>query len=229
MEDHGKGRDSARIYGSGRAHPEGFTKKRRRVCHLLQTQQSCLLSDPVATLLGNDEHGRGGMPSLKSGQGVIGFREAPAIGGLMNRTLGDLDTAAMSIEKIAQKLVVVAWDVHKTTSPVHLAEEFLNDVIVFLGPIPTRFQSPAVNDVADELDRAHVDLTEEIKKGLALAALCPEMQVGDDKSTISMCDRRPCGSLAIGSAIIMRLVSQSCDTRNSAEWTTFCLILAANC
>ena len=59
---------------------------------------------------------------------------------------------------VAQELVVVAGDVDDARALARLAQQLLHDVVVRLRPVPALLQPPAVDDVADEIDRLGADL-----------------------------------------------------------------------
>ena len=61
------------------------------------------------------------------------------------------------------------------------AQQLLHHVVVRLRPIPGRAQRPAVDDVADEIDRLGVVMAEEIEQPVGLAAARAEVHVGDEQ------------------------------------------------
>jgi len=92
-----------------------------------------------------------------------------------------LDAAEVGAEIVAQELVVVARHVDDARALARLAQELLHHVVVRLRPIPARAQLPAVDDVADQVDRLGVVPAQEIEQPLGLAAARAEMDVGDEQ------------------------------------------------
>ena len=80
---------------------------------------------------------------------------------------------------VAQELVVVAGDVDDLGALARLAQHLLHEVVVRLRPVPARFQRPAIDDIADQVDRVGVVAAQEIEQSFGLRAAGPEMHVGD--------------------------------------------------
>ena len=97
--------------------------------------------------------------------------------------VGDLDAAEMRALERPQELVVVAGDVDDARALAALAQQLLDHVIVRLRPVPGAAQPPAVDDVADQIDRLGVVVAQEIEQELGLRRLRAEMDVGDEQRT----------------------------------------------
>ena len=106
---------------------------------------------------------------------------AAAVGALVHGALAHLDAAEMGAVIVAQELVVIAGHVDDAGALARLAQQLLHDVVVRLRPIPARSQLPAVDDVADEVDRLGVVVAQEVEQELRLAPLRAEMHVGDEQ------------------------------------------------
>jgi hypothetical protein len=91
----------------------------------------------------------------------------------------DVDAAEMQVEIVAQHLVVVARHVDDARALARLAQQLLDDVVVRLVPVPAALQPPAVDDVADEVDRLGVVVAQEVEQEVGLAAGRAEMDVGE--------------------------------------------------
>ena len=81
----------------------------------------------------------------------------------------------------AQELVVIAGDVDDARALAALAQQLLHHVVVRLRPVPGAAQPPAVDDVADQIDRLGVVVAQEIEQELGLGRLRAEMDVGDEQ------------------------------------------------
>lgn len=106
---------------------------------------------------------------------------APAVGRHMHRALDHLDAPEMRAVIAPQKLVVIAGDVDDARPLARLAQELLHhDVVMALRPIPGRFQRPAVEDIADEVDRVGVVTPQKVRETLGLAASGSKMNIGQN-------------------------------------------------
>ena len=108
-------------------------------------------------------------------------QEVAAVGGLVDVAVGDLDAAEMRALEGAQELVVVAGDIDDARALAALAQQLLDHVIVRLRPMPGTAQPPAVDDVADQIDRIGIVIAEEIEQELRLGRLRAEMDVRDEQ------------------------------------------------
>ena len=112
-------------------------------------------------------------------QVAVDHPEPAAVGGLVNPFIGDLDAAEVVLHVLARELVVIARHEDHARALAHLAQELLHDVVVRLRPVPGAAQLPAVDDVADEVERLAFHVPEEREQLAGLAAGCAEVQVGD--------------------------------------------------
>ena len=91
-----------------------------------------------------------------------------AVGGLVQRVVDDFDAAEIEAGVIAREFVVIARHIDDARALARLAQQLLDDVIVRLRPVPAALQPPAVDDVADEIDRVGVVVFEEIEQQFGL-------------------------------------------------------------
>ncbi len=84
---------------------------------------------------------------------------------------------------VAQELVVIAGNVDDPGSLARLAQEFLDDIVMVLRPVPGFLQPPSVDDVADQINRIGFVMAHEIEEAFSLASLGAEMHVGDKERT----------------------------------------------
>ncbi len=82
---------------------------------------------------------------------------------------------------------MIARQVDDARALARLAQQLLHDVVVVLRPVPARAQLPAVDDIADQIDRVGVVIAQEIEKLLGLAAARAEMHIGNKQSTELYC------------------------------------------
>ena len=57
--------------------------------------------------------------------------------------------AELAADVVAQKFVVIAGNIDDARAFTSLAQELLDDVVVFLRPVPAAPQTPSVDDIAD--------------------------------------------------------------------------------
>ena len=100
----------------------------------------------------------------------------------MDRVLDDLDAAEMRSVIGPQEFVVVAGHVNDCRALARLAQHFLDEVVMRLRPVPARLQRPAIDDIADEIDRLGIVILEEIQQLAGLRAARTQMDVGDEQS-----------------------------------------------
>lgn len=100
---------------------------------------------------------------------------------LMDRMVGERDSAQADAHVIAQELVVVSGHVDEGRALAHLAEQFLHHVVMALRPIPARFEPPSIDDVADEIDRLGVIGSEKVQERLRLATFRAQMEIRQEQ------------------------------------------------
>src|SRR5262249_36968612 len=83
---------------------------------------------------------------------AVNHQVAAAVGAEVDIALGYFDAAEMGAVVFTQKLVVIAWHVNHAGAFARLAQQLLNYVVVSLRPIPSHLQTPAVDNVADQID-----------------------------------------------------------------------------
>src|SRR5271167_4407216 len=88
---------------------------------------------------------------------------ALAVGRRMDRLPLDLDSAERQTEELAGKLVVVAGNEHHPGAAANLAQQFLDDVVMSLRPIPAGAEAPAIDDIADKVDRLGLDMAQHVQ------------------------------------------------------------------
>ena len=72
--------------------------------------------------------------------------------------------------KTGKKLVMVAGDINDFGALTALAQEFLNDVVVILGPVNGAPESPYIDQVSDKVEFLKFCVSEELEQRSGLAA-----------------------------------------------------------
>ncbi len=98
----------------------------------------------------------------------------------MNGGAHNFDAAEIIAYVVAGELVVVAGDIDDPRALAGALQELLHDVIMGLRPIPARFQPPAVDDIADKIDRIGFIMLQKSEQHLGLTSLCAEVDVGQE-------------------------------------------------
>jgi hypothetical protein len=106
---------------------------------------------------------------------------ALAVGGLVQGIIRQLDASEIDAEIVAQELVMVARKVDEARPFPDLAQELLHHVVVGLRPVPTGFQLPSVDNVADEIDGVRIIGLEEVEQGPCLAPPGAEVEVRQEQ------------------------------------------------
>src|SRR3546814_17416044 len=102
----------------------------------------------------------------------------------MHRLFPDLDTAEIRACELAEHLVVIAGDIDDVRAALGALHDAADDRIVPLGPVKALLQSPAVDDVADQVEDIAVDVIEEIEQQPVVASSRAEVDVGNPDRSI---------------------------------------------
>ena len=109
-------------------------------------------------------------------------QEALAVGGLMDRAVGDDDAAEMHALEHAQELVVVAGDVGDAGALARLAQQLLDDVVVASAASARSACSRQPSTMSPtRIDRLGLVMAQEIDQEIGLRRLRSEMDVGDEQ------------------------------------------------
>src|SRR3546814_5721311 len=104
----------------------------------------------------------------------------------MHRLFPDLDTAEIRACELAEHLVVIAGDIDDVRAALGALHDAADDRIVPLGPVKALLQSPAVDDVADQVEDIAVDVIEEIEQQPVVASSRAE-EIGRASCRESVC------------------------------------------
>ena len=80
---------------------------------------------------------------------------------------------------------MIPGDIGDLRALARLAQDLLHDVVVRLGPVPSAFQLPAVDNIADEIEIFRLIVAQEIEQVFSLASGCAEMNVGNPNGSVS--------------------------------------------
>ena len=111
---------------------------------------------------------------------------ALAVGCDVDRPPLDLDPAEAQAEELAGKFIVVAGNEHHPRAAPDLAQQLLDHVVVRLRPVPAGTKAPAVDDVANEIDRVGLDIAQHIEDEMGLAAARPEVQIRQEQRPVAL-------------------------------------------
>src|ERR1700733_373813 len=109
-----------------------------------------------------------------------------AVGSGMDRLPPDLDPAEGQAEELTSEFVVGARDEHHPRAPPHLSEQFLDDIVMRLGPVPAGAEPPAVDDVADQVDRVRLDMAQHVQDEMGLAPARAQVQIRQEQGPVAM-------------------------------------------
>lgn len=96
------------------------------------------------------------------------YEIAFAIGGGVNHLPRQRYPAEIDVDKLFEKFVMVTCDVNDLSILPAFTQEFLDEHIVIIPPVPFAFQLPAINDVADQIKILAFDLFQEIQQSVDL-------------------------------------------------------------
>ena len=111
-------------------------------------------------------------------------QEALAVGGLVDRVARHHHSAEVYADEVAHPVVVVAGHVDHVHALAGHAQDLLDHVVVRLRPVPARAQLPAVDDVADQIERLALHMADEVEQQLGLTALGAQMDVGNEDGPV---------------------------------------------
>jgi len=105
--------------------------------------------------------------------------QPPAVGCDVHAVFDDLDAAEGMRDVAARELVVVAGHEDHPGALAGAPQQLLHHVVVGLRPIPRAAQLPAIDDVANEVQRLALHFAQELQQRPGLATRCAQVQVRD--------------------------------------------------
>ena len=125
-----------------------------------------------------------------------------AVGGDVQPLVDDVDAAEVVADVAARELVVVAGNEDHARALARLAQQLLDDVVVRLRPVPAAAQLPAVDDVADEVERLALGAAQEVEQRVRLAAGRAQVQVRDPEAAEAPIRQRCRGRAGAGVVVV---------------------------
>jgi hypothetical protein len=110
---------------------------------------------------------------------------ALAVGRDVDNLISHLDPAEMCPIVITQEFIMISRNVEELNAAAALPQQLLHDIVMRLRPVPARFQLPAIDDVADQIDDIRFMKAEEIEQALGLTASRSKMYIGYEESAKS--------------------------------------------
>src|SRR3546814_21172380 len=105
------------------------------------------------------------------------------VGGLVDRLAADLDPAEIEAGERLDHLVMIAGDIDDAGAALRALQHAPDDVIMLGRPEMPFLEAPAVDDVADQIERLAIDMVEEIDQQKIGRASCRE-RVGHEVSIL---------------------------------------------
>ena len=113
---------------------------------------------------------------------AVDDQERAAVGGLVDVPVDDLDAAEMRALEGSQELVVIAGDIDDARRPCGpCAAASGPRRCALCGQCQAAPQPPAVDDVADQIDRFGIVVAQEVEQELGLGRLRAEVDIGDEQ------------------------------------------------
>ena len=104
----------------------------------------------------------------------------------MNGIFLERDARVMPVES-GEEFIVVADDVDDFRSPPAFAQEFLNDIVVFLRPVDAPAQGPNVDEIADKVEGVELHILEKFEEDAGLASARAKVNIGNPAGAITRC------------------------------------------
>ena len=112
--------------------------------------------------------------------------QAPPVAQRVHGILPDRHLPEVQSGELPADFVVVAGDVDDMRALARLAQHLLHDVVVRLRPVKRLLQCPAVDDVANEVERVGLVVAQEVEQEGSLAAARAEMDVRDEDRAVAL-------------------------------------------
>src|SRR5215469_471307 len=116
---------------------------------------------------------------------AMDHQQAASVSRDVDCLVGDLDTAELQQRVIAQPFVVIAGYVNDARTLTNFAQNLLDDIVVGLRPVPGFLQAPAIDDIADQINRVCIVTTQEIDKEAGFASASAEVQIRNPDRSIA--------------------------------------------
>jgi hypothetical protein len=114
-----------------------------------------------------------------------------AVRGRMHRAFHQPHRAETHAEKLFQKLVVISRDERDARFLAILTQQFLDQEIVFLRPIPFAAQLPAIDEITDDVEMLTFGIAQELEQLVDLRVFGAKMNVRNPQRAITHGLSRP--------------------------------------
>src|SRR3546814_1858936 len=108
----------------------------------------------------------------------------------VDRLFPDLDAAEIHAGELAEHLVMIAGNIDDVGAALGALHHPADDGIVPFGPEVALLHPPAVDDVADQIERFRIDMIEKVDQQAIVAAARAAMDVGNPDRPVAP-SRRP--------------------------------------
>ena len=115
---------------------------------------------------------------------AVGDQKAPAVGGDVDHLVRHFDVAEGQPHELPRHRIVVAGHVDHARALARLAQQLLHHVVVGPRPVPAAAQLPAVDDVADQIQRVGFVVLQKIEQITRLAAGRSQVDVGNPQGAV---------------------------------------------
>ena len=88
------------------------------------------------------------------------------------------------LNELTDKHIVIACDIDNPRAFARFAQEFLNHIVVGLWPVPTFFQLPAVDNVADQINRLCLVVRHKVQQSARLAIARTQMHIRNPQCAV---------------------------------------------
>ena len=112
--------------------------------------------------------------------------QSAAIRCFVNGIFLERDARVMPVES-GEEFIVVADDVDDFRSLPAFAQEFLNDIVVFLRPVDASAQGPDVDEVADKVERVELHILEKIQEDAGFASARAKVNIRNPAGAVTRC------------------------------------------
>src|SRR5688572_17749783 len=112
--------------------------------------------------------------------------QALAVRRKMDGIFPHCDVTERQPDELARVLVMIAWNVDHLRALARMAQYFLHDIVMRLWPVPAFAQLPAIENVANQIERVALMGAQKIEQVIRLTARCSEVDVRDPDGAIVM-------------------------------------------
>ncbi len=109
---------------------------------------------------------------------------ALAVGADVDHLARDGHAAELQPREILEEFVMIARDIDHARLLTALSQQFLDQNIVIIVPMPLRLQLPAIDDIADKVEIVGIVVFQEFEEKIGAGMFCAEVEVGEPDCAI---------------------------------------------